>query len=43
MDWLEHAYEERAGALFGVKGSFLFRSLRSHPRFQAVLRKMNLT
>jgi adenylate cyclase len=42
MDWLERAYEERAGALFGVKGSFLFTSLRSHPRFQALLRKMNL-
>jgi adenylate cyclase len=42
MDWLERAYEERAGALFGVKGSFLFTSLRGHPRFQALLRKMNL-
>jgi TolB-like protein/Flp pilus assembly protein TadD len=42
MDWLERAYEERAGAVFGVKGSFLFTSLRSHPRFQALLRKMNL-
>jgi serine/threonine-protein kinase len=42
MDWLEQAYEERAGAVFGVKGSFLFTSLRSHPRFQALIRKMNL-
>ena len=42
MDWLERAYEARAGALFGIKGSFLFTSLRSHPRFQALLRKMNL-
>ena len=42
MDWLDRAYEERAGALFGVKGSFLFTRLRSHPRFQALLRKMNL-
>ena len=42
MDWLERAYEERAGAIFGVKGSFLFTPLRSHPRFQALLRKMNL-
>ena len=42
MDWLERAYQERAGAIFGVKGSFLFTSLRGHPRFQALLRKMNL-
>ncbi len=42
LDWLERAYEERAGGIWGVKGSFLFRSLRSHPRFQALLRKMNL-
>src|SRR5712691_3420846 len=41
MDWLERAYEERAGGVFGIKGSFLFTSLRSHPRFQALLRKMN--
>jgi adenylate cyclase len=42
MDWLERAYEERAGAVFGIKGSFLFTTLRSHPRFKALLRKMNL-
>jgi serine/threonine-protein kinase len=42
MDWLERAYDERSGAVFGVKGSFLFASLRGHPRFQALLRKMNL-
>ncbi len=42
MDWLERAYEERAGGVFGIKGSFLFTSLRSHPRFDALLRKMNL-
>jgi serine/threonine-protein kinase len=42
LDWLERAYEERAGGIWGMKGSFLFRSLRPHPRFQALLRKMNL-
>ena len=42
MDLLERAYEERAGAVFGMKGSFLFAPLRSHPRFTALLRKMNL-
>jgi serine/threonine-protein kinase len=42
MDWLERAYSERAGGVFGVKGSFLFAPLREHPRFQGLLRKMNL-
>ena len=42
MDWLDRAYEKRAGALFGVKGSFLFVPLRTHPRFKELLRKMNL-
>jgi serine/threonine protein kinase/Tfp pilus assembly protein PilF len=42
MDLLERAYEERAGSVYGVKGSFLFTALRSHPRFRALLRKMNL-
>ena len=42
MDWLEKAYAERAGAIYGIKGSFLFRDLRDHPRFRALLAKMNL-
>jgi serine/threonine protein kinase/Tfp pilus assembly protein PilF len=42
LDWLERAYRDRAGGVFGVKGSFLFAPLRGHPRFQALLRKMNL-
>jgi tetratricopeptide (TPR) repeat protein len=42
MDWLERAYEQRSGAVYGIKGSFLFTTLRSHPRFIALLRKMNL-
>ena len=42
MDALEQAYEERAGGVYGIKGSFLFTPLRSHPRFTALLRKMNL-
>jgi tetratricopeptide (TPR) repeat protein len=41
--FLERAYEERAGMAYGIKGSFLFTSLRAHPRFQALLGKMNLT
>ncbi len=42
IDCLERALEERSGAVYGIKGSFLFASLRDHPRFQALLRRMNL-
>ena len=42
MDQLELAYEQRAGAIYGIKGSFLFAPLRSHPRFVALLRRMHL-
>jgi TolB-like protein/Tfp pilus assembly protein PilF len=42
IDWLERAFERRSGAIYGIKGSFLFTSLRGHPRFEALLRKMNL-
>ncbi len=35
MDLLERAYEERAGSVYGIKGSFLFTALHSHPRFTA--------
>ncbi len=43
MDWLERAYAERAGAVYGIKGSFLFAPLRDHPRFRALLGKMGLS
>jgi serine/threonine protein kinase/tetratricopeptide (TPR) repeat protein len=42
MDCLEQAYDERGGGIYGVKGSFLFQGLRSHPRFRALLAKMRL-
>ncbi len=42
IDWLERAYEQRAGAVYAVKGSFLFEALRTHPRYVALLRRMNL-
>jgi len=42
MEQLELAYEQRAGAIYGIKGSFLFAPLRSHPRFVALLRRMHL-
>ncbi len=42
MDCLERAFNERGGSVYGIKGSFLFTELRSHPRFTALLKKMNL-
>jgi tetratricopeptide (TPR) repeat protein len=42
MDYLERASEQRAGSIYGIKGSFLFKPLRTHPRFVALLRRMNL-
>jgi serine/threonine-protein kinase len=42
MDCLEQAFDHKAGAAYGIKGSFLFAPLRSHPRFEALLRRMNL-
>jgi len=42
MDCLEQAYEQRSGAIYGIKRSFLFKNLRTHPRFAALLKKMNL-
>jgi len=42
IDLLEQAFDERAGGMYGIKGSFLFAPLRGHPRFTALLKKMNL-
>jgi TolB-like protein/tetratricopeptide (TPR) repeat protein len=42
LDMLELAFEERFGLLVYLKVEPLFRSLRSEPRFQSLLRKMNL-
>ena len=42
VDCLEQAFEQRAGAMYGVKGSFLFRPLHSHPRFQELMERMQL-
>ena len=41
LDWLERAYEARAGLMY-LKVWPLYDSLRSEPRFQAVLKKMGL-
>ena len=42
LDLLEIAVQEHAGAAYGIKGSFLLAPLKSHRRFQALLRRMNL-
>jgi TolB-like protein/Tfp pilus assembly protein PilF len=42
LDWLERAVAERTGPVYGIRGSFLLAPLREHPRFQALLREMNL-
>jgi TolB-like protein len=42
IDWLENAFERRSGGIYGIKGSYLFRNLHGHPRFESLLRKMNL-
>lgn len=43
VDYLERAFERRSGAIYGIKGSFLFKNLRTHPRFVSLLRRMNLS
>jgi serine/threonine protein kinase/Flp pilus assembly protein TadD len=43
MDYLERAFDERSGPIHGIKGSFLFTALHEHPRFKALLTKMNLS
>lgn len=42
IDALTEAVEQRSGGVYGLAGSFLFTSLRDHPRFTALLRRMNL-
>jgi serine/threonine-protein kinase len=42
VSYLEQAYEQRSGAVYGIKGSFLFHALHQHPRFIALLHRMNL-
>ena len=42
INLLERAFRERAGAIYNIRGSFLLEPLRGHPRFVALLRRMNL-
>ena len=41
IEWLEKAYEAREYALIYIKMEFLFGNLRSDPRFQELMRRMN--
>jgi tetratricopeptide (TPR) repeat protein len=42
FDWLEKAVDEREGSTLHIYVNPIYNSLRSYPRFQALLRKMNL-
>ena len=42
FDWLEKTTEEPHVLILELYASPIFDSLRSHPRYQALLRKMNL-
>ncbi|MGH9795698.1 MAG: protein kinase domain-containing protein [Candidatus Acidiferrales bacterium] len=41
LDWMEQAYQERNWQLTFIGVEPLFDPLRSHPRFQALLKRMN--
>ena len=42
LDWLEKAYDDRDPSMPYIGCMPIFDPLRSEPRFQALLRKMNL-
>ena len=42
FDWMEKAVDERDGLVAFLADNALFDPVRSHPRYQALLRKMNL-
>jgi len=41
MEWLERAYRERSASLYGLKIEIWSDRLRTDPRFQDLLRRMN--
>jgi adenylate cyclase len=41
IDLLERALDEGSGSIHGIRGSFLFASLRDHPRFQSLVQRIN--
>ena len=42
IDWLERTYQVRSHWLVTIPVDYKFDALHSHPRFQALLKKMNL-
>jgi TolB-like protein/DNA-binding winged helix-turn-helix (wHTH) protein/Flp pilus assembly protein TadD len=42
FEWLERAYLQRDGGLINIKVDLLLADLRSGPRYEALMRKMNL-
>lgn len=42
VDYLERAFENRSSNIYGINGSYILAPIHDHPRFQALLRKMNL-
>jgi adenylate cyclase len=40
IDLLERALEEGSGSVHGIRGSFLFTSLREHPRFKTLVQRI---
>jgi serine/threonine-protein kinase len=42
IDWIEMGYETRDAWMKALKTFFIFESLRDHPRFLAILKKMGL-
>jgi len=42
IDWLEIAFDARDPGLIDIKTDITFAKLRGHPRYEALLRKMNL-
>jgi TolB-like protein/Tfp pilus assembly protein PilF len=42
IDQLERAVEMRAGPVYAIRGSFLFASLRGHPRYKALMERLGL-
>jgi adenylate cyclase len=42
LDWVDHAFEERDYQILHMHINPAYDRLRSHPRYHALLRKMNL-
>ena len=40
IDWLERAVAHRTGPAYGLRGSFLLASLHGHPRFEALVARL---